>query len=169
MKPKHIILFPIVIIAIALSILFAFALKKHNYELNKIELLPDISLTTIDGEEFSLTASRSERKTAILFFSTDCEFCRKEIKGIIAAKETFLGIDWVFVTISSKEDVDAFLIECPLDIIDGAKVCIEESPDFLFALNITSPPSLFIYDVNGRLENYSRGAISIQTILEWLK
>lgn len=152
----------------ALGIMFFLALKKHNTAIAGIKHIPEILLTTIDGDVFNLSELQSKRKTAILFFSTDCEYCRKEIEGIIAAKDSFSGTEWVFVTISSHDDLKSFLLEYPLDSIPGAKVCIEDFPELYIALDVTAPPSIFIYDVNGDIEYYKRGAVSIQTILEWL-
>lgn len=76
----------------ALGALFFFALKKHNAEMGNIRNLPEMTLVTIDGHEFQLSETRSGRKTAIMFFSPDCEFCRQEgilpycIYGRLAAR-----------------------------------------------------------------------------------
>ncbi len=169
MKTRHIILCAICVAAVALVTLFLCVLKKHNDEIIKIEKIPDICLITIEGKEISLTELNPERKTAIMFFSHDCEFCRKEVEGIIANRDSFDGITWVFVTLSPREELDLFLHEYPLDLIPEAKVCIEDWPDLFIALDVTAPPSLFIYDSEGNLENHKRGAVSINTILEWLK
>lgn len=169
MKVRNIILFAICFIAVALVCMFFGALVKHNSEMARIERIPNLALATIDGEVLSLSELTSGQKTAILFFSPDCEFCKKEIDGIIAERNTLSCIQWVFVTISSYEDLSSFLTKFQLNIIPGAKICIEEYPELHMALGVTSPPSLFIYDTNGKLEHYRRGAVSIKTILEWLR
>lgn len=169
MKARHIILCVICIIAVAMGILFFCALEKHNGQLAKIARLPDVALITVDGNEFNLSELRPERKVVLLFFSPDCEFCRKELKGILSHRGKFDGVDWIFVTISPIEELMNFLSEYPLDSILGAKVCIEDSPELFMAFDVTSPPSIFIYDADGTLENYKRGAVSIKTILEWIR
>lgn len=169
MKSRHILLAAICVIAMALGGLFAVALRKHNAERTKIERIPEIILTTIDGEEFSLAEMNPGRKVAILFFSPDCEFCRKEVEGIIASKDSFVGVEWVFVTIAPHEELDIFLQEYPLNAIEDTKICIEEFPELFLALDVTAPPSIFIYNSDGHIEHYKRGAVSIRTILEWLK
>ena len=168
MKQRHIVLFAICVAAVALVILFISALHKHNEKAEKIEHIPDASLITIDGEEFSLTEMRRGQKTALLFFSPDCEFCQKEIEGIIENKDTFPNVKWVFVTLPAREELDDFLSEYPLGSIPDAKVCIADEPQLYIALNVTAPPTLFIYGSDEHLEHYSRGAVSIKTILEWL-
>lgn len=169
MKPKHIILCAVCAIAMALVVMFLLALKKHNAEMAKIERIPNTTLFTIEGETFFLAETQPEHKKAIMFFSTDCEFCRKEIEGIIALKDLFSDIEWVFVTISSIENLEPFLNEYPLHSIPGAKVCVEDFPDLFISMNVTAPPVLFIYDALGNLEHYNYGSVSIKTIQEWLK
>lgn len=169
MNPKHLILSAICVVAIVLTSSFFLALRRHNAKSARIERIPNITLTAFDGIEFSLEKLKPERKTAILFFSPDCEFCKKELEGILNSSDNYYGIDWVFVTISSPEELDSFLIDYPIDTIDDSKICIVESPDLLIALDVTSPPSLFIYDSDGHLEHSKHGAVSIKTILEWLE
>lgn len=168
MKAKHIILYVICIAAVALGFYFFKALMKHNEKAEKIERIPEITLVTIDGVEFPLAERKRGRRAALLFFSPDCEYCRKEIEGIVANRDSFEKTDWVFITLAPEGDLHEFLLEYPLESVPGAKVVREEWPELFLALDVTAPPTLFIYDSDGRLEHFSRGAVSIKTILEWL-
>ena len=152
-----------------LGVMFFLALRKHHAEVAKIEKIPNITLTTIEGTEIAIAEPTNTRKKAILFFSPDCEFCRKEIEGIISSRDSFQGISWLFITLSSCEELDLFLTQYSLSEMNNANICILKSPEILLALDITSPPSLFIYGLTGELEHYKRGAVSIKTILEWLE
>jgi len=153
----------------ALVVALCIALKKHYSAMEKINRMPSSELVTLTGERFSLNDLRPERKTAFLFFSPDCEFCRKEIEGITANSESFQGIVWVFVTLPPIEDLESFLSDYPLESIPESKVCIDETLELFDSLDVTAPPSLFVYDAQGNLEHYNRGAVSIKTILEWMK
>lgn len=149
--------------------LFLYALQKHNVESKKIQIMPQIDLYAIDGEKFSLRNLKPLKNTAILFFSPDCEFCQKEINDILANASSLTGIIWIFVTLSSREDLEEFLRVCPIGSIPNARICIEECPQLFTELDVTAPPSLFIYNTDGKLEHHKYGAVSIKTILEWLK
>lgn len=166
---RKIILCAIFAVALVMGVLFFVALQKHNAKTTKIEKLPACSLVTIEAEEFSLATLKPERKTAIMFFSTDCEFCRKEIEGVIANRDLFNGIVWVFVTLSPREELDLFLSKYPLYLIPDAKVCVEEWPEVFLTFDVVAPPSIFIYDRDGNLEHYKHGAVSINTIMEWFR
>ena len=168
MKPKHIILCVICLVAVALAIMLSTALRKHTAQMACITQLPDTVLVTISGETLFLTNHNSDQRTVLMFFSPDCEYCRKEIMGIISNAADIKMVDWIFLTISSQDDMDAFLKEYPLLTIPKATIVIDELAEFHRALGVTAPPSIFIYDGNGILEHYKRGAVSIKTILEWL-
>lgn len=166
---KRILFLVICLMGMTLGFMFIFALRKHNLESAKIERIPNMRFTSIEGNKISLAEQKNWRKKAILFFSPDCEFCRKEIEEIIASQDSFSGIRWLFMTISSREELDFFLEEYPLSEMNGSEICIVESPEILLALDVKSPPSLFIYNSDGHLEHSKHGAVSIKTILEWLK
>ncbi len=169
MKSRHIISCAISVTALALGFLFLSALRKHNVESNRIQRMPQITLCTIDGEVFSPANLTPLKNTAILFFSPDCEFCQKEIDGILANASSFTGTIWIFVTLSSRDDLTGFLMERPIGSIPDAKICMEETPRLFTTFDVTAPPSLFIYNAYGKLEHHKYGAVSIKTILEWLK
>jgi len=168
MKIKHIILFVICLIAVTLLGLFFFALNKHNQSKEKISRIPSVELVDIDGETFRLPELLPERKTALLFFSHDCEFCQKEIQGILEEAAFVEGVIWVFVTPSQRDALEVFFSEFPINMIPDAKVCITESADLYASLDVSAPPAIFIYNKKGDLEFYHRGALSIKTIIEKL-
>lgn len=169
MKAKHIILCAIGIIAMVLGWLFFSELSKHRIKAENIRFIPEIELTAIDGSVVSLSKLDGVSKTAILFFSPGCEYCRKEIEGILANKDSFSLTNWVFITLAPREDVDEFMVQYPLGSIPRANVCIAEGPDLYLAMDISSPPTLFIYGADGEILHYQRGAISINVLLDWLK
>lgn len=169
MKVKKVIVLAISFVGMALGFMFFLALKKHNAQAARITHIPSLELVSINGERLLLNEISSGRRTAILFFSPDCEFCLKEIEGIIENRTSLEGADWVFVTLSPLEEVEAFLMEYPIGVIQNADVCIDTDLKLFDALDIKAPPSLFIYDADGELEHYNRGAVSIKTILEWMK
>lgn len=134
-----------------------------------MECIPSAELVTVAGDRFILDELGAVRKTALLFFSPECEYCRKEIEGIIENRSLFDGSVWVFVTMPPVEELWAFMAEYPLDAVSGSKICVDESFELYETFDITAPPSIFIYDADGRLEHYNRGAVSIKTIIEWMK
>lgn len=153
----------------ALGIMFFLTLEKHNTLIAGIKHIPNILLSTIDGKDFYLAELQSKRKTAILFFSPECEFCKKEIEGIIERNGECQNVQWVFITIAQPEELEPFLKEYPIESIPNAFLLREVFPEMHIKFDVTAPPSLFIYDEHGKLIKEHRGATSIKTIVEELK
>ncbi len=73
---------------------------------NKANALPDVTLTTIDGEEFQLTALAGQ-PTVVNFFASWCAPCRAELPAFEAVSQQVSG-SVKFVGINTTEpDVDA--------------------------------------------------------------
>lgn len=156
-------------LAVALFVMFLFALYRHSARMARIKYLPQDTLVSIYGEEFRLDEVQCGSKTALMFFSHDCEFCRKEIEGIVDNAYKMLNVSWVFVTPSPVEDVNVFLGEYYLDKLPYVKICCLNTPDLFVKFDVSAPPALFIYDENGELMKYQKGAVSISEILKWLE
>jgi cytochrome c biogenesis protein CcmG/thiol:disulfide interchange protein DsbE len=66
-----------------------------------VETLPDVTLTTIDGEEFQLTALTGE-PTVVNFFASWCAPCRAELPAFEAVSQQVAG-SVAFVGINTTE------------------------------------------------------------------
>lgn len=152
----------------ALGTLLFIEIQKRTEEKVRILQIPHINLITINDEEFSLNRIEPEGKTAILFFSVECEFCRKEIEDILLCSLSLTGVNWVFISISPQEELDIFMLDYPIGTIPNSRICIGNNQELFSLFDVTAPPSLFIYSAAGVLEHYKRGAVPIKTILEWL-
>lgn len=164
MKIRSFILAVVGASALSLIVLFFWALSKHRERASRIGHCPEFAVQCTDGSQFRPTSSNSS-PLVLMFFSPDCEFCQKEIEGIIANVREFQGVRWLFVTIS---EVDDFLIDYPIDAIPNASICIDVDGSLMRTFDVTAPPAIFVYDEMGALIGFRRGAVPINTILQWL-
>ncbi|MBI2649702.1 TlpA family protein disulfide reductase [Candidatus Woesearchaeota archaeon] len=74
--------------------------QQENVGINKGELPPDFTITTIDGKQYRLSQFKEENKPILLYFwASWCPFCSRDfdvVKNIYpkyADKVTFLAID----------------------------------------------------------------------------
>lgn len=165
-------LFAVVIIG-----LFVWALIRYNNQnklervaLSGIENIPEMKALMSDGTSVNLNDKLNHQKrTAILFFSPDCEYCKQEIRGIISRYSECRNVQWVFFTLAQPEEIAAFLNEYHILNIPYSYIIREDWPSLYKKLNIKVPPELFIYDEKGKLIFHHKGATSINTIVEELK
>ena len=170
MRETIIIKYSICIIALAILGLFGMALYGHYSRFSSIRFLPDVQAVTIDGEIFDLKQEiDSSKRTAILYFNPDCEFCQQEIKGIVSRYSECRNVQWVFYTLAQLAEVIPFANEYQISNVPDSYIILEEWPRLYKELNIKAPPELFIYDEHGEIMVHHKGATSINTIVEELQ
>lgn len=109
------------------------------------------------------------KRTALFFFHPECEFCRKELEGILEHRDEFSNVQWVFLTLAPEELTATFLQDYPLESIPNANVLRQEAPDTYLLYKIKGPPAVFIYSEDGILLNQHLGATPISVLIEELK
>ncbi len=133
------------------------------------QMMPEISVLTISGDSLKVNnVLDTTKRTAILFFGPDCEFCQKEIEGIIKRNGECRNVQWVFITFAQPEELEPFLKEYPIESIPNAFLLREDFPEMHIRFEST-PPDLFIYDEQGTLMKMHHGSSSIKTIVAELK
>lgn len=170
MKNKKNILVFLCVLITAIIGLFLWALFKHCSETEKITYIPEIVALTLEGEEININEQLDSRKrTAIVFFHPECEFCQQEINGIINRYSECRNVQWVFLTLAFPEEITPFLVDYPILTIPDAYLIRENWPNVCKRLNFTAPPEMLIYDKNGKLIKNHKGATSIRTIVDELQ
>lgn len=170
MKPVHIVRITLYLMAGAVGVILWQMVSEQKKELLEIEQLAEIKALTIYGDLFSSKeVLQPEKRTALLFFHPECEYCRKELEGIIAHHQECRNVQWLFLTLASEERIQEFLLEYPLDSIADAYVLRENWPDTYVRYRVKGPPDLFIYDEHGKLMKHHKGATSIKTIVKELQ
>ena len=170
MKPVHIVRITLYLMAGAVGVILWQMVSEQKKELLEIEQLAVIKALTIYGDLFSSKeVLQPEKRTALLFFHPECEYCRKELEGIIAHHQECRNVQWLFLTLASEERIQEFLLEYPLDSIADAYVLRENWPDTYVRYRVKGPPDLFIYDEHGKLMKHHKGATSIKTIVKELQ
>jgi len=94
--------------------------NKPEYEIPTLELgqrAPDFTADTLAGKSIT-RADLAGRKTAIVFVSADCGYCRTEIPIIesVKAGAQRSGVDILFVSTSNKELTQSFVDELKITL-----------------------------------------------------
>ena len=169
MKKKYLIVSALCLAAGVLVGLFLFSLLRHRQQQARIERLPVFAARLLDGTAFSSSALPTSRRTAVLFFSPDCEFCRVELDHIVRRGNKWNDVQWLLVTVADRAAVLDFLMDCPADALPGAHILLDEQGSVFSLFGVTAPPVLHVYDENRRLMHSGKGATSISVINKWLQ
>lgn len=170
MNRRNIARLTLCLLAVGMGGLLFWAASRRSSKVEGIRKRPEIKALTIYGESFdSAEYLDSSKRTALLFFHPECEYCRKEVEGILARHREIRNVQWLFITLAPTEVVEEFLAEHPLESIPDAYVLRENWPDTYEQFGVKGPPALFIYDENGNLMKRHMGATSIRTIVRELQ
>ncbi len=170
MNRRNIARLTLCLLAVGMGGLLFWAASRHRSKLEGIRQLPEINAFTIYGERFdSAEYLDSSKRTALLFFHPECEYCRKEVEGILAWHREMRNVQWLFITLAPTEVIEEFLVEYPLESVQDAYLLRENWPDTYEQFGVKGPPALFIYDESGNLMKRHMGATSIKTIVQDLQ
>lgn len=170
MKKRGIVLTLVLAIAVVVVSLFIWALCRYNEKQTTIGMMPEFSGVTTEGLTFSSAEDLIPgKRTALMFFHPECEFCRKEIEGIIKRYDECRDVQWVFITFAPADLVAEFMMEYPLEMIPDSKIIVEKGEEIFKLFNVEAPPSLYIFDEERKLLKRHKGAISIKIIVEELQ
>ena len=170
MKRGNIARLTLCLLATGMVGLLFWAASRRSSKVEGIRQLPGIRALTIYGDNFDVAEFLdSSKRTALMFFHPECEYCRKEVEGILAWHKEMRNVQWLFITLAPTEIVEEFLTEYPLESVSDAIVLREDWPDIYKQFGVKGPPALFIYDENGNLIKRHIGATSIKTIVQELQ
>lgn len=161
----------ILLLMVSLSAgLLIWAFTRRNSLLVQIRQIPTISAIRLSGEDIKTSDILVGGKRIVLFFfHPECEYCRKELAGVWERHTECPEAQWLFITLAPIDEVEDYLLTCPLDSIPNAHVLTQETPETFVLYNVKGPPAVFIYDDEGFLRITHRGATSIDDLIKEIK
>ena len=133
-----------------------------------ISQVPEFSLQLVDSAHLSIHGDYTKSPLLLIYFNSDCEYCKAETKEIVDNQEQLEGIEMIFISLE------------PLDIIKqfGDSIGLTDLPNVLLGkinnqtadeiLGITSAPQLFIYNREGKLTKQFKGSTKIEAIIKYV-
>lgn len=134
-----------------------------------IKTIPNFLYKNVNGGTFGKVNLKPNTNTIFLYFNTDCEFCQEEAKQIKANLEQFKAIQLVFISIEKTATIKNFAINNKLNIYDNVHFLCDESMDFSSSFDVTSLPTLVLYDEKQQLIEKIKGEIKVESLLKKLR
>jgi len=144
-------------------------LKKNEQRLERVSVLPQLIFESIDSHENRLDLIGDGRPTILVLFNSQCEHCQYETKSILSNIGAFEGVQLVFVSEESMDQVENFgkaygLIGLPKITLGRADIT-----HLIDLFKTISYPNIFIYGSDGKLIKEFKGETRIDLILELLE
>jgi len=131
--------------------------------------LPSLTMRLIDSTtEFNTEQIKEGKPFVIIYFSPDCQHCRKETRDLVANIGLVRNIQFILLTPMSYDDLRYFYKEFNLAMYSNLTVGQDDRMTFYHYFNPKAIPYTAIYNRNKQLNKVIIGEASIQKIIEFI-
>jgi peroxiredoxin len=142
-------------------------LSKKEALAENIQEVPEFSLLLMDNSSISIRKNYTQSPLLLIYFNSECEYCKAEAREIVKNRELLTGIEMIFISLEPLQNIKRF----------GDGIGLSSMPNVLLGkiddktadgiLGITSAPQLFIYNRDGKLTKQFKGSTKIEAIIKY--
>ncbi len=142
-------------------------LNKKKTITRNLRVIPDLSIKISDGSYISSRIEYKNTPLVIIYFNTDCSFCRDEAIEIKENRDFPQDLNFLFVSADDLKNIKVFSDSTGLSTLSNVVLGhITENAAYRL-LGITSIPQIFIYNKQGKLTRQFKGMTKIGTIMKF--
>lgn len=141
--------------------------EKSEMKLATTNDVPNLSLTTVDGEEITFKED-FQGKTMLVLFQPDCDDCQREAQAIKDDIAAFKDYKLYFVSSANISQITAFAERYQLNGNEKIVFAQTTVQDVIQNLGQVPAPSVYIYSEKGLLTKSFNGEVGIDQIKAYL-
>lgn len=134
-----------------------------------LQKVPDFEFLSTNGEKFTQASIDVNTPTLFVFFNSECDFCRYEAQDISENIEELKDIEILFISTESTIEITSFSEEFNLNQQQNIHFLHDSTSALYNLFDLTSYPSILIYNKNKNLLKRHKGQLNVQAILRVLK
>ncbi len=129
----------------------------------KAAVLPSLSLTGLDGSEFSIPG---DKPVVLVYFNATCDHCQRQVEAMQKASGQFEDTAVIFMSSQPLEDLRSYFLHAGLGNFFVVHVRPEEVSE---RFGVLALPQIFVYDANRQLRDLFTGETSPEQIVHSLR
>jgi len=138
----------------------------NDKNLEAISVLPKFDFMSIDSSrKLSSTSLSHNLPIIVLYFSPDCEHCRRETKEILSHMDRLKNTTLCWISNGSIDDLQSFYSQFRLDTLRNAVVGQDYQYSFYRTFLPSDVPYIVIYNNVNQLIKIYKGEVPIYNIL----
>lgn len=168
MKKRIKILITVIILLSVSYMLYSIISKTKEIDTQKEKLskMPDFSLLTLLGNEFSNSDLDANMHTLIVYFSTTCIYCEKQIENITEKYSLLKNTQVLLIAAEEKKPVIDFTKKFNLNNYEPPiSIVLSDDEYFIETFGLWNAPSIFLYNPDKQLLFLNEGVIDVESIL----
>lgn len=144
-------------------------LKERQAIEERIAVLPDFSVTGLDGQKVESSNVTGQSPFILTYFNTECQFCRSEIRSMKDHKLLQKNAVIYLVSDESPEILKQFNKEFELDSLQNIKVLQDSARHIKDLFGVRGVPSTFVYGRDAKLLNYYQGETRAEVLYDLIR
>lgn len=159
----------VVIISLSVSYMLYSIISKTNEidaQKEKLKRMPKFLFTTLSGNTFSYSDIEVSKHTLIIYFSTTCIYCEKQIENITEEYNLLQNTQIVLVATEEKKSIIDFLNKFNVKKYEpNISVVISDTEYFIETFGLWNAPSIFLYNPDKQLLFLNEGVLGVDSII----
>jgi peroxiredoxin len=153
-----------IILPIALLILIGYLSFKYARDIDA----PNVTFTTIEGKKISMAALKG-KVVLVNFWATECRACVTEMPALVNTYNTYKSKGFEVIAVAMPYDPPAQVLnyvtqkKLPFPVMDDGLGEIVAKFD-----NVSVTPTTYVYNKQGKLIQYTIGAINFKDLRQLL-
>jgi peroxiredoxin len=169
-KLKIGILISIFFIVVIMLFVIVIKIKSKKSIEENIKKMPEFAFATlIDKELFTNRDLVSDQSTLIIYFSTECKYCKVEAKNISQSIDQFGNCNILMVSFEEINVLKAFAEKYNFTEKEKVSVLHDRKMKFDDIFGRTPLPTSFIYNNKGELVKKFIGEVKIEILLKYMQ
>lgn len=157
------------VIITVLALMIANNLLERETNLERISEWPDLQVNSLEGEPVP-TEEIPERKPVMLYyFNTECIFCQGTFANLPNHPELMKEATLVFISDENPGMINQFITEMELGDLKDLLFFHDVNRQVKDFFSIRGVPAIYLYDHNGKLTEFYKGAVGLEQIRLKLK
>ena len=129
---------------------------------NRVSSMPPLRLVGLDSTEFRITPGLN---TVIIYFNSECDHCKEELKEVRIGIKLFSGIQLVLMSSQELKDIREFAGTLDLARFENVHFAKIGHDHLATIFGVLGVPQTFVYDSEGRLLEIFAGETAIEKIV----
>jgi peroxiredoxin len=130
----------------------------------RVQTLPDVSLTTLDGDPLRGAGLLEDTPAVLVFFRPSCPYCTHEARSIRAHRVLADTAEVLFISARPVADLRAFADSLRLEGDSPIRVLRDPSGAALRTFGVEQVPTTFVYDGEGTLLREFEGEVGASAL-----
>ncbi len=144
----------------------AFAQQKSEFDSSGI--LPHFTFFNLDGNVFNADSIDADKKTILIYFKTDCEYCETEISSVLQKINSYKNVQVILLSREPLKDIKAFIAAHQIDQYPQVKMIHDKDLSYYLYYHTKFTPTTHIY-YQGKLLFFADGEADMDELEKFLE